>query len=157
MTALADAVTGTAPLLARYLVGFDDDNATAQAPGLPNHVAWTLGHLALTMHRAAERIAGEHTDLGWDPEPFVFGSRPTERRDDYPPLNELIARFQRAIDLFAATLRAASDRDLDREIQWGSSFTTVRDLAMRMVFHNGTHCGQLVDLRRALGMPGVIR
>jgi hypothetical protein len=26
----------------------------------------------------------------------------------------------------------------------------------RMVFHNGLHCGQVVDLRRALRMPGVM-
>src|SRR5256885_8582910 len=33
-------------------------NHTAQPPGLPNHLAWSLGHLALAMHRAAERIDG---------------------------------------------------------------------------------------------------
>ena len=47
-TELAEAIGSTRELLVRYLQGFDDANATAQAPGLPNHAAWTLGHLALT-------------------------------------------------------------------------------------------------------------
>ena len=53
---IADAIGSTSVLLDRYLNGFDDTNHTRQAPNLPNHVAWVLGHLALTMHRAAERI-----------------------------------------------------------------------------------------------------
>jgi hypothetical protein len=28
-------------------------------------------------------------------------------------------------------------------------------LASRMVFHNGTHCGQVADLRRALGIGSI--
>jgi hypothetical protein len=43
-------------LLKRYLRGFDDSNSTLQAPGLPNHLAWTLGHLAINLHRTAERF-----------------------------------------------------------------------------------------------------
>ncbi len=45
-TALADAISSTEELLTRYLAGFDDHNAVAQAPSLPNHAAWILGHLA---------------------------------------------------------------------------------------------------------------
>jgi hypothetical protein len=55
---LAEAVRESRNLLARYLKGFDDTNHTKQAPGLPNHVAWTLGHLSLTMYRTAEKLNG---------------------------------------------------------------------------------------------------
>src|SRR5438105_1042681 len=56
---LSDAVRESRVLITRYFKGFDDTNHTRQAQGLPNHFAWTLGHLALTLHRAAEKFDSE--------------------------------------------------------------------------------------------------
>jgi hypothetical protein len=154
---LADAIKSTEGLLTRFLEGFDDASATAQPAGLPNHAAWTLGHLALTMHRTAERVAATTFPLRWDPEPYAFGSSPTAARRDYPPLAEMIANYHRAFALLVEAVRGAGEEDLARPVQWGKSTITARDLALRMVFHNGTHCGQLVDLRRVLGLGPVIR
>ena len=55
-----------------------------------------------------------------------------------------------------AALRAADDRALDTETPWGASTTTIAALAMRMMYHNGTHAGEIIDLRRALGMGRVL-
>jgi len=153
---LASGIEGSAELLLRYLAGFDDSNATAQAAHLPNHAAWIVGHLALTMHRAAEKIAGREFPLEYDPEPLAFGSKPTDRRADYPALAKLVERYKASHGLLAQSIREAGEAGLRREINWGGRFTvTGRDLALRMLFHNGTHCGQLIDLRRALGLPSV--
>lgn len=151
---LAEAVQSTEELLLRYLEGFDDDNAYTGAPNLPNHAAWTLGHLALTMHRAAERISGATYPLEWDPEPYAFGSTPAAAG---PPLTEMVGRYRQSMDRLAEAARRAGDDGLEAPVQWGRGTMTARDLLMRMVFHNGTHCGQVVDLRRALGLPPVIR
>ena len=65
--ALAENVLQSRDLLKRYLAGFDDTNLTAQPGGpggLPNHVAWTLGHLAITMSRVIEKIDGTPPDAG---------------------------------------------------------------------------------------------
>ena len=43
---LAEAIRSNKTLIGRYLKGFSDANHTKQAAGLPNHVAWTLGHIA---------------------------------------------------------------------------------------------------------------
>jgi hypothetical protein len=154
---IADAIKSTEELLLRFLEGFDDANATARPAGLPNHAVWTLGHLALTMHRAAEQVAGADFPLGWDPEPYAFGSSPTGAGGDYPPLAEMIDNYRRAFALLLEAVRSAGDEGLGKSVSWGRSTVTARDLALRMVFHNGTHCGQLLDLRRALGMGPVIR
>ena len=154
---LADAIGSTEELLIRFLEGFDETNATAQLPGLPNHAAWTLGHLALTMHRASEQIAEATFPLEWDPEPFAFGSSPSARRDDYAPLAEMVERYRRAFAQLLEAVRNAGDEGLDRAVSWGSGTIAARDLAARMVFHAGAHCGQLVDLRRGLGLGPVIR
>jgi hypothetical protein len=39
--------------------------------------------------------------------------------------------------------------------QWGKSQVPLWSMASRMIFHNGTHCGQLADLRRALGLGSI--
>jgi len=155
--ALADGVMQSIDLLKRYLPGFDDSNALKQAPHLPNHVTWCLGHLAITMHRISERIAQRELPLEWNPEAFAFGSTPSTDPKANPTFAEVQLRFETATQLLAKTLRELNDADLERTIPWGAGQTTVRDAALRMVFHNGTHCGQIVDLRRALGMPRVLR
>jgi hypothetical protein len=154
---LAAACASTGALLTRYLAGFDDGNATRQAPNLPNHATWVLGHLALTMHRAAERISGRELPPPWDPAPFAFGSTPVTDRAEYPPFAEMRRRFDDSLSRLAEAIRAAGDEGLGEPVHWGQSTTTTkRDLAARMVFHNGTHTGQIVDLRRALGMPRLV-
>lgn len=60
---LADQILETKGLTARYLAGFNSVNHVRQTPDLPNHVAWCLGHMALTMHRVALLIKGVH----WTP------------------------------------------------------------------------------------------
>jgi hypothetical protein len=155
--ALADGIIHSAELLRRYLPGFDDSNATRQAPSLPNHATWCMGHLAVTMHRIAERISQKELPLGWDPEPFAFGSKPEAARAAYPSWVEVNKRFDAAVKTLADVVRGLSEDDLARTIPWGTGTITARDAAIRMVFHNGTHTGQIADLRRALGMERVIK
>ena len=53
---LAETVRTSARPVFLALTDVGDADRVRQAPGLPNHVAWVLGHCALTMHRAAERL-----------------------------------------------------------------------------------------------------
>lgn len=170
---IADAVLGCKPLVARYFAGFTDENHTAQPPGLPNHLAWSLGHLALTMHRAAEKIDGQPTPAAdfrpgraesragaappswFHAEDVCFGSTPTPERSRYPGVTRCIEVFNNGCDRTAEAVRGAADATLDQTTRWGAGETTLRALALRMVFHNGTHTGQIADLRRALGLKSV--
>ncbi|MFG0326337.1 MAG: DinB family protein [Phycisphaerales bacterium JB037] len=166
---LARAVRTSSPLLLRFLGGFDESNRTTQAPGLPNHAAWTLGHLALTLHRAAERLDGSGLPerdfiagaAAGDAERFgsesvAFGSRPVDEPGRYPSLERSRAIFEGAVDRLANGIGTSSRERLAQSEPWGRAETTMGDLIVRMIVHNGTHAGQLADLRRALGMPPVI-
>jgi hypothetical protein len=164
---LAESVRESKAWLTRYLKGFDDTNYTKQAPGLPNHVAWTLGHLALTLRRIAERIDGRPisesdfiTGAGgrerFDTETVSFGSRPVDDPSRYPSYARCVAIFENAIERCALALQNADDAKLDSPTKWGKGEVPTRSLAARMVFHNGTHCGQIVDLRRALGLGNIL-
>jgi hypothetical protein len=168
---LASGVEQSCMLLSRFLPGFSDANHTKQAPGLPNHCAWCLGHLALTMHRVAGMIDGgglpleafiEGSDRGdarrFGVESVAFGSTPTDDPSRYPAFARCVEVLDEAAARLAGALRAADDAKLEKAVAWGKAQTptTPGELALRMVFHNGVHCGQLTDLRRALGMGRVL-
>lgn len=170
---LSDGVLHSAERLQTYLQGFSDENRTRQAPGLPNHAAWSLGHLALTMHRVAARLdalaplppedfleASDELPRG-DSRRFAAGSvafksTPTSDPSIYPSWQRCIEIFDRATRRLAAALASTPDSVLDQPTPWGPSQTTFALLAMRMMYHNGMHAGQIADLRRALGMKRVL-
>lgn len=159
------------PYITRFLPGFDDSNRAVQAPGIHNHVAWTLGHLALTMHRAAERVDGK-TDLPqadfvvgdgssggpdrFDSESVCYGSTPSSEAVRYPTFDRCVTIFEAAAERAAAVAEHADETLLGDLTTWGGSETTKGDLLVRMALHNATHAGQIIDLRRALGMPKLV-
>ncbi len=166
--AIAEFVLMSKMGTARYLAGFDDTNHTSQAPHLPNHVAWNLGHCALTMHRACEKADGigpPETDFilaaargdaaRFGTESVAFGSTPTPDPTAYPSLARCTAIYHNAIDRTAATARSLPDARLEESIVWGPMNTPLSLLLMRMGFHNGMHVGQIADLRRALGFKSI--
>lgn len=164
---LAQAVESCKPLAARYFNGFDDGTRTRQTAGLPNHPAWTLGHLALTMNRVAEKFDGApmpERDFVPGPrgnsdhfgaESVAFGSRPSDDPAMYPGLVRCVQIYESACDRLARALRAAPMARFSEVVPWGAGQTTLGMLAARMIFHNGFHTGQVADLRRALGMKSV--
>lgn len=168
---LAEAVLNSRMLLARYLAGFNEVTHVRQTPDLPNHVAWTLGHLALTMHRVAEKLDGQGLPAGdfvigdghagsrekgvFDSEAVSFGSRPEERHDRFPSLARGQEIFGAACERLARALREADEARLDEPARWGQTEIPMWSLIVRMVFHNGFHTGQIADLRRALGFKSV--
>ncbi|USN98077.1 MAG: DinB family protein [Phycisphaeraceae bacterium] len=171
---LESLVHSTAPLFLRFLAGFDDENRTQQASGLPNHVSWTLGHVALTMHRAADVIAGfdkpQHLPTSdwvhgdgtagdpsrYDTESVGYGSTPKADKAKYPRMKRAIEIYEAAVERLASEVASASELALEREVKWGSTTLEAGALVQRVVFHTGTHTGQVIDLRRALGMAGVL-
>lgn len=182
---LAEGILATKTLLARYLVGFDDSNHTRMADKLPNHVAWTLGHLAHTLARAADKLDGKglppsdflppgamaHHMKGaqaervspysvvpvdaFDPEAVAFNSRPVDDPRLYPSFTRCGQIYNAACDRLAAAIRQADDAALDKPVKWGQAELPMWSLILRMIFHNGTHTGQIADLRRALGFRSI--
>jgi hypothetical protein len=168
--AIAEGILSTKQSFARYLVGFDDSNATRQAPGLPNHAIWSLGHCALTMHRVAANFDGlplpdadfvvGHSSGGGNARQFAtesvaFGSRPVDSPKDYPALARGIEIYNAACDRLAAAVKSVPDARLDDTVLWGPMTLPLYLLALRMIGHNGMHTGQNADLRRSLGFKSV--
>jgi hypothetical protein len=167
---LAAAIESTKVLMARYLKGFDDGNHLRQAPGLPNHAAWNLGHCALTMHRACELLDGKgppetdfvlKVDRGdasrFGTESVAFGSTPVADAAAYPPFARCVEIYNAACDRVAALARNGDDALLQKAVPWGAAGQTLAAhlLLARLIFHNGFHTGQIADLRRATKMGSI--
>lgn len=173
---IAQGVEGCKLWTGRYLIGFDDANCTRQPTNLPNHVAWSLGHCAHTMHRVAGMFDGHGIPEGdfaagapdeggpshrrptrfWI-ETIAFNSTPTDDAKVYPGMARSAEVYNAACDRLAGAIRAAADEKLDETVQWGIGPITLGVLCLRMIFHNGDHTGQILDTRRALNMPRVIQ
>ena len=165
---LADGIEASRMATELFFTGFDDSNRTSQAPGLPNHFAWTVGHLAYVMHRAAERFDG----AALPESEFVATTRGDSHRfgiegvaKDSVPIADASAYpgdarsreiFAKAAARLVAAVRGASDEKLASTTKWGARDMTLSALASRMGFHNGFHAGQLASLRKALGMKGIL-
>lgn len=160
---LAESIASTKGLMERYLAGFTDETRAAVAAGLPNHVAWTLGHCAITMHRLAERVDGlplPATDFGegpgrFAPDAVAFGSAPASDAGLFPTLVRCIDVYRAACDRLAAAVRTGSDAQLQQLVKWGGVDQPWWLLVSRLIFHNGFHTGQVADLRRAFKLKSV--
>ena len=168
---LSEYILSTKSFFVRFVNGFEDSTRTTQAENLPNHVAWCLGHCALTMNRAAERFDDKplpETDFlmgdgangdssRFDTESVCFDSTPQADPENYPTLERATVIFETACDRFAEAVRNTTDTKLDESIVFHGSEVPLYTLIMRLCFHNGAHAGQIIDLRRSLSMPRVIK
>lgn len=172
-TTLANAIRASAPLLLRFLAGFDESNRTAQTAGCPNHPVWILGHCAFTLARLAHLIGGpaaaasdfdEAHDSGSTPRnPTRFqvsdvekDSTPSSDAARYPTLARSSAIFSDAVEALARTIESQSSARLVESIDWNENAIRIDTLIVRVCFHNGMHAGQLTDLRRELGFARVL-
>jgi hypothetical protein len=165
---LADGIEASRMAIELFFTGFDDSKRTSQAPGLPNHFAWTIGHLAFVMHRAAERFDGAplpESDFvpatrgdasRFGIEGVAKDSVPIADPSAYPSDARCREIFSNAATRLISAVRAVSDEKLATTTKWGPREMTLSALASRMIFHNGFHAGQLASLRKALGMQGVL-
>jgi hypothetical protein len=168
---LSQSILQCEPLMVRYLSGFNTLNHTRQAENLPNHAAWILGHCALTMHQVAHALDGRALPAGDfsdepcraatdDPafcfyrESIAFRSTPIDDPAIYPSFERCVQIYKSACERLAAAVAGADSAQMQRTAAWGTEMP-LRELVPRLVFHNGVHAGQLVDLRRALGMPPI--
>ncbi len=134
--------------------GIPDDKACAQAGAIPNHKAWTFGHLARSAEWFAGMIDGKPSTQPKEWEGlFGLGSSPTSNAAAYPPVAELReayeAAWQRLFDAVAgmndAQLAAAPTGDSNGFLK------DKLDAILKCAWHEGWHLGQVSLLRKALG------
>lgn len=133
-----------------------DEHALAQLPGAANHIAWTLGHHAVSQAWFASMLTGSMPSV---PERYnaLFGMHSVPQPDAalYPPLDELKSYWKSTFTALIEAVDALTDSDLPgAPAQDSGGFITSKfDAIAKAAWHDGWHAGQLAALRRGLGLP----
>jgi uncharacterized damage-inducible protein DinB len=140
------------------LVGdLDDARMTQQPAGVPNHPAWTLGHIAFSFQGIGEEI-GLEPWLPADWEKRVgTGSTPVAEAGRYPTKQELLETLadaeRRVRERLSAMDEAALNEPLPDERVRQILPTLGHAVLHVLVGHTAAHLGQLAVWRRAMGLP----
>ena len=108
-----------------------------------------------TPARAARVGAPVAPPTRFDTETVAFQSTPTDNPAIYPRFSRCVDIFDASCHRYATVVRGLPEERLDTMIQWGQIQIPVWASGLRMAFHNGQHCGQISDLRRAMGMKSI--
>ncbi len=145
--------------LEKFSKGFADNQVTAQAPGIPNHLLWTLGHLAATSSWIKTLIDGRSHIAPANYETlFGMGSKPVDDPSAYPAFADVRKVFDEAHNAIVAVASSMTDEELSTPptADSGNFVTDKMDALFKCAWHEGWHLGQLADLRRALGLPSAL-
>lgn len=141
----------------KFFAGLDA-NPTAQVANVPNHALWTYGHLANTADWIRGAIDGKPASIKpeWD-KLFGMGSKPVDDPRAYPSLAEVKKEYDRTFKELVALTESHNDTQLSAPCakETGGFASSKLDAVIKSAWHEGWHLGQLTDLRRGLGLPGV--
>jgi len=143
----------TAGLLADML----DAPMTFPTPRGGNHPTWVAGHLVYSESNLIHHmlLGGTNPLIEWKAT-VGAGSQPTDDADSYPPLGELLAKWDEVRTHTLQTLDSMSDADLDKPAAnpppgREEAFGTFGKIFSMVALHPLMHRGQVSDARRAAG------
>ena len=137
------------------------DGMVTQPAHLPNHAAWTLGHVGVTCQMLGE-VLGLPAWLPDDwPRRHGSGSRPTADVRAYDDKAELLARLDETrarITAGVTALEPARRAAPFPDPAYLDVFPTLdHALTQVLVAHTAQHIGQLAVWRKASGLPPMTR
>lgn len=149
----------TIAFMIEQVADLSDEEIILQPPGVPNHAAWTLGHII----HSCEAIAGELGVKPWLSEDwesyFGYGSSPNEVTALHFSKAALLASLAEAGDRLRSALLAADENRLceplpDENVR--KILSTLGHALLQVVSaHTSFHAGQLAVWRRAIGKQPV--
>ena len=148
----------------RYIVGnyrklladLDDSHRTLQPMPKSKTAGWIVGHLCVTGD-FARRLCGQKAicPADWRTR-FNPGTQPSTNAADYPPMREMVEKFNAVYADLASSYPSASQETLGGPNPYEpgrASFPTAGDFAAYlMTGHLGYHLGQLYGWRAASGL-----
>jgi hypothetical protein len=142
--------------LKRLVSDLDDHQMIRQPNGVPNHPAWTIGHLVYS----CQQIGGEINLSPWLPSEweakFGTGSLPVEDATAYPSKVELLIAYDDGQHRLASRLKALERSDMALplpDVRYRDQFPTVGHAVLHILSsHTALHLGQLTVWRRLMGL-----
>ncbi len=133
----------------------DDQMLHRPAPNC-NHAAWLLGHLAYAADSFYRNFSGKESVIpeNYDAQ-FGMGSTPTDDASDYPPKADMLDALEKAHAALAGWFKALPEERYGEALpegleMFGPNYAAV---ASTLAWHEGVHHGQLIEVRRSLGLP----
>ena len=124
------------------LAGIPPDRVNDRAPGWDRSLWDLVEHLRFTQADILEFVAGDYADKAW----------PADYWPDHPAgpgdWRRSVAAFLDGIDALAALAETA---DLTAELPHAPGYTVLRQVLLA-ADHNAHHLGQVIALRRLLGL-----
>ena len=138
------------------LMDLQDEPITQPTTEGDNHALWILGHLTYSESTLFDSfILGKPNRYPEWSEVFGIKSEPTTKADDYPPIDEVVQKFNAVRNDLLARLDTASETNLDTKSQapedLGDKFGTVSQCFTAMLNHVSFHAGQASVIRKSLG------
>jgi uncharacterized damage-inducible protein DinB len=143
----------------KYMVRFldqsvadlSDKEMVHQPSGVPNHAAWTLGHVIHACHAMATELGAEP----WLPEDwesvFGYGSTPRGETGLYPGRVEMQRLLADASTRLCEALSSVEISVMEKQLP-DDDFPTMADILLQVIVaHTAYHAGQLSVWRRAMG------
>ena len=132
-----------------------DAPLTQPTPNGGNHPLWILGHVTCAEAGIFDGfILGQRNRFADMNESFGVGSKPTTNADDYPSVDELMAKFEEIRTVIMGYLDSISEADLanpsNAPEKFGPKFATIGGCLIALTLHPVFHAGQVADSRRVL-------
>ena len=149
----------TVAFMQESVADLSDEDIVLQPPGVPNHAAWTLGHVI----HSCQAMAGELGVEPWLPRDwesqFGYGSSPMALVSQHPSKAALLAMLAEASHRLRTALLGMDETALAeplpdervREILPTKGHAILQVVAA----HTAFHAGQLAAWRRAIGRQPV--
>jgi len=149
----------TVAFMQESVADLSDEDMALQPPGVPNHAAWTLGHVI----HSCQAMAGELGVEPWLPaeweSQFGYGSSPAAVVQERPGKAALLAALAEASDRLRTALLRLDETALaaplpDEKVR--QMLPTKGHAILQVVAaHTAYHAGQLAAWRRAIGRQPV--
>lgn len=130
--------------------------------GLPTHVAWQVGHLAVSQYglmlfRQRGRSPGDLEIMpGWLRKQFGRGTQPGARTEKSPARSELLERLEKIHQQALAEIQDLTPEILAEATEMPYAAYPIKLGALMFCpIHEGLHAGQIGSLRRALGLEPI--
>ena len=135
----------------KSVADLSDDEMVRQPVGVPNHAAWTLGHIIYSCQGIAVELGMEP----WLPETwesdFGYGSKPLPDTGRYLTNAEMLKLFADSTCRLRQALLTADKSILGSRLP-DDELPTMTHLLLQVVLgHTSYHVGQLAVWRRAIG------
>ncbi len=156
---LAGCFDRTVAFLRDSVADLSDEEIVLQPPGVPNHAAWTLGHII----HSCQAMAGELGVEPWLPSEwesqFGYGSSPAALISHHPGKAALLEALGDASHRLRTALvrmdETALAEPLPDEAVREILPTKGHALLQIVAAHTAFHAGELTVWRRAIGRPPV--